>query len=323
MEAPTPAGALQRSRPAGGTYSAAGTQRSRPAGGTYSGTHCNCAFSTMATYRRARGRAAGRAWRRCRHGGWLALSWLPMPRQHAPALRNAAAVVRSTPPVGITRICGNGPHRIEERRPDDGRQGTPSRCPPPPPTPPGSPLARTRLASPACRSAGRAESPRDSPSAPRCIRLPASIRHSARLRIEDGAGAEQHALAERLPHLSDTSSASPARSSWPTLPARRAAAGAAGARRPRPARRRHHPRSGDGAGGAARRGRIHRRADGQSRRHPALPALRQAGDARRVHADGDPRGVGGGGRHRQGVPRRGGRARRSSRRCGGRCRRFG
>src|SRR5207244_3565985 len=36
-------------------------------------------------------------------------SWLPTPRQHAPAFRNAAAVVRSTPPVGIKRICGNGP----------------------------------------------------------------------------------------------------------------------------------------------------------------------------------------------------------------------
>jgi hypothetical protein len=31
-------------------------------------------------------------------------SELPTPRQHAPALKNASAVVRSTPPVGISRI---------------------------------------------------------------------------------------------------------------------------------------------------------------------------------------------------------------------------
>ena len=72
-----------------------------------------------------------------------------------------------------------------------------------------------------------------------------------------------------------------------------------------PARRGDDPRPGDGAGGAAGGGGIPRRADGEPRRDPPVPEVRQAGHARRVHADGGPGGVGGGGRHRQGVPRRG------------------
>src|SRR5262249_48633960 len=58
-------------------------------------TYC-CASSRMRVKLRAATRAGS-------------TSWLPTPRQQAPALRNAAAVVRSTPPVGITRICGKGP----------------------------------------------------------------------------------------------------------------------------------------------------------------------------------------------------------------------
>src|SRR5262245_6079352 len=63
-------------------------------------------FLTIATYCRARSRMRAKSRAATASGR---TSWRPTPRQHAPALRNAAAVVRSTPPVGIRRICGSGP----------------------------------------------------------------------------------------------------------------------------------------------------------------------------------------------------------------------
>src|SRR5262249_22154694 len=61
---------------------------------------------TMATYCRARSRMRSKLPSATARGS---TSWPPMPRLHAPARRNAAAVLRSTPPVGINRMCGRGP----------------------------------------------------------------------------------------------------------------------------------------------------------------------------------------------------------------------
>src|SRR5205823_7779448 len=63
---------------------------------------------TMATYCRARSRIRSKLRSATALGS---TSWPPTPRQHAPAFRKAAAVFRSTPPVGISRICGRGPRR--------------------------------------------------------------------------------------------------------------------------------------------------------------------------------------------------------------------
>ena len=78
-------------------------------------------------------------------------------------------------------------------------------------------------------------------------------------------------------------------------------------RRPRPARRRHRSRPGNRARRSPGRRGVHRRPEPEPRRHHALPPLRQARDARRVHADGGADRVGSGRGHREGVP--GGRGR--------------
>src|SRR5262249_39429580 len=66
------------------------------------------ASRTISTYCRASSRMRSKLRSATARGS---TSWPPTPRQQAPAFRKAAAVVRSTPPVGINRACGRGARR--------------------------------------------------------------------------------------------------------------------------------------------------------------------------------------------------------------------
>src|SRR5205814_940972 len=63
-------------------------------------------WRTILTYSAARTRMRSKSRSATAFGS---TSWLPMPRQQAPAFRKPAAVARSTPPVGMSRTCGSGP----------------------------------------------------------------------------------------------------------------------------------------------------------------------------------------------------------------------
>ena len=145
------------------------------------------------------GRGCGRS--RASATAFGSTSWPPTPRQQAPALRKSAAVFRSTPPVGISRICGSGAaHRLEEGRPqhvggehlDDVGPGLPG----------GQDLGRREGAGHDQLVVALAEANHVQVDRRRDeVFGPGEQGGAGRFRIEDGAGAEQEAVAQGAAHL--------------------------------------------------------------------------------------------------------------------------